>query len=118
MVRAHNKFKLDPDLLSPEDKFSRLTMKQSAKEEHTLFCPVYCLDAKLQRGIGGIPKWDPRSRLGVFVGHSPDHESNVALVLNPRTGLVSSQYHVIFDDTFSTIGHLQSDKAPSMLWVQ
>ena len=87
-------------------------MKQSAKEEHTLFCPVYCLDAKLQGGIGGIPKWEPRSRLGIFVGHSPDHASDVALVLNPRTGLVSPQYHVIFDDTFSTIGHLKSDAVP------
>ena len=51
--------------------------------------------------------------MGFFVGHSPDHASDVALVLNPRTGLVSPQYHVVFDDTFSTIGHLQSDNAPS-----
>ena len=113
VVRAHKKFKLDSNHLSPEEKFSRLKVKQSAKEEHTLFCPVYCLDAKLQGGIGGLPKWDPRSRLGIFVGHSPDHASDVALVLNPRTGLVSPQYHVIFDDTFSTIAHLQSDNAPS-----
>ena len=88
-------------------------MKQSVNEEHTLFCPVYCLDAKLQRVIGGIPKWGPRSRFGIFVRHSPDYASDVALFLNPRTGLVSPQYHVIFDDTFSTIDHLQSEAAPS-----
>ena len=113
VVHVHNKFKLDPDLLSPEETFSRLKMKQSVKEKHTLYFPVYCLDAKLQGGIGGIPKWDPRSRLVIVVGHSPDHASDVALVLNPRTGLVSPQYHVIFDDTFSTLGHLQSVAAPS-----
>ena len=83
-----------------------------SKEEHTLFCPVYCLDAKLQGGVAGIPKWEPRSRLGIFVGHSPDHASDVALVLNPRTGLVSPQYHVVFDDSFSTISHLSTDDAP------
>ena len=113
MVRVHNKFKLDTNLLSPEEKFSWLKVTQSVKEEHTLFFPVYCLDAKLQGGIGGIPKWDPRSRLGIFVGHSPDHASDVALILNLRTGLVSPQYHVVFDDTFSAISHLQSEAAPS-----
>ena len=97
---------MDPNLLSLEEKFSRLRVKQSIKEEHTLFCPVYCLDVKLQESIGGIPNWDPISRLGIFVGQSPDHASDVALVLNPKIDLVSSQYHVIFDDTFSTIGHL------------
>ena len=34
--------------------------------------PSYCLDAKLQGGIGGIPKWDPRSRLEIFVLFIPD----------------------------------------------
>ena len=104
---------MEPNLLSPEEKFSRLKLEQSVKEENTLFYPVYCLDAKLQGGIGEIPKWDPRYRLGKFVGHSPEHASDVALVLNPRTDLVSPQYHVIFYDTFSNIGHLQNDALPS-----
>ena len=89
-----------------------MKVNQSAKEDHTLFCLVYCLDAKLQGGVGGLPKWEPRSRLGVFAGHSPGHVSDVALVLNPRTGLVSPQYHVVFDDSFSTIGHLTTEDAP------
>ena len=103
MVQNQNKFKLDPNLLSLEEKFSRLRLTQSAKTEHTLFCSVYCLDAKLQGGIGGLPKWEPRSQLGIFVGHPPDHASDVALVLNPKTGLVSSQYHFVFDDIFRLI---------------
>ena len=49
----------------------------------------------------------------MFVGHSPDHASDVALVLNPRTGLVSHQYHVVFNDTFSTISHLKDEAEPS-----
>ena len=31
----------------------------------------------------------------------------MALVLNPKTGLVSSQLHVVFDDDFTTVPHLR-----------
>ena len=89
-----------------------MKVKQSVKEEHTLFCPVYCLDAILQGGVGGLPKWEPRSRLVTFVGHSLDHASDVALVLILMTGLVSPQYHVVFDDLFNIIGHLTIEDAP------
>ena len=34
---------------------------------------------------------------------SPSHTRSVALVMNPRTGLVSPQYHVKFDDLFETV---------------
>ena len=33
----------------------------------------------------GLPKWDPRSQTGVYVGMSPNHASSVALVLNLAT---------------------------------
>jgi hypothetical protein len=33
----------------------------------------------------------------------------VALVFNPRTGRVSPQYHVVFDDTFSTVPFMDND---------
>ena len=46
------------------------------------------------------------------MGHSPDHANDVALVLNPRTGLVSPQYHVVFDDSFNIISHLKSEAPP------
>ena len=60
------------------------------KNFHTFGCPVYVLDARLQDAGGpGVPKWEPRSRLGIYVGHSPYHSGSVALVLNPKTGLVS-----------------------------
>eukprot|EP00957_Ditylum_brightwellii_P177730 13538612-Ditylum_brightwellii.AAC.1 len=54
------------------------------------------LDAKLQTGTGiGSPKWEPRVRAGVDLGHSPLHAGNVALVFNLQTGCVSPQYHII-----------------------
>ena len=48
---------------------------------HTLFCPIYTLDARLQSaGDAGLPKWEPRSRIGVYLGHSPFHAGSVKLV--------------------------------------
>jgi hypothetical protein len=113
--RANNLYFLDKVGLSPEEKFSRLQHKPRIRNEHPLFCPVYVLDEKLQ-GTGTLPKWEPRSRVGVYLGMSPEHAGNVALVLNLKTGHVSPQYHVIFDDTFSTLDYIRSEDQPPN-WV-
>ena len=42
----------------------------------------------------------------------PQHASNVALVLNLKTGLVSPQFHVVFDNKFSTVEYLNKSKEP------
>ena len=80
---------------------------------HTFGCPVFHLDSANQSGGIGTPKWEPRSHTGIYVGHSPCHAGSVALVLNLTTGLVSPQYHVIFDDKFVTVPYLQSMEEPS-----
>ena len=69
------------------------------------------LEAKLQGNTKGIRKWDPRARLGVYLGHSPLHAAS-ALVLNPGTGHVSPQYHLVFDDEFTTVRHLREGTVP------
>ncbi len=51
-------------------------------------------------------KWEPRARMGIYVGWSPSHASNVALVLNPRTGNILPQFHVVFDDNFTIVEYL------------
>ena len=48
-----------------------------------------------------------RSGIYLGLGRSPKHAENVALVFNPVSGLVSLQYHVVFDDDFTTVTHLQ-----------
>jgi len=48
-------------------------------------------------------KWDTRSRLGMYLVHSPCHAGTVALVLNPKTLHVSPQFHVAFNDMFTTV---------------
>ena len=76
------------------------------------------MDACLQDvGGAGPPKWEPRSWLGIYVGHSPIHAGSVALVLNPQTGLISPQFHVVFDDDFSTVPHLRAGTVPPN-WAQ
>jgi hypothetical protein len=69
---------------------------------HVFGCPVYVLDPRLQDSKK-IPKCSMRSRRGIYLGVSKHHSSTVHLILNPDTGIISPQYHCIFDDTFSTI---------------
>jgi hypothetical protein len=69
---------------------------------HVFGCPVYILDARLQDGHW-IPKWSPKARLGIFLGFSTLHSSQVPLVMNVAMGKISPQYHVIFDDKFETV---------------
>ena len=49
-----------------------------------------------------VPKWSPRACRGVYLGVSVAHSSNVPLVLTIKTGSISPQYYVVFDDCFST----------------
>ena len=74
--------------------------------------PVFVLESPLQGGPAGLPKLEPRARTGVYLGNSPFHTGSVALVLNNITGNVSPQYHVVFDDTFSTVDHMRKVTVP------
>jgi hypothetical protein len=69
---------------------------------HVFGCPVYVLDPTLQ-DAKKLPKWNRRSRRAVYLGYSKQHSNNVHLVLNLETGKISPQYHLVFDDTFSTV---------------
>ena len=65
--------------------------------------------ARLQSvGEGGPTKWDPRYRIVIYIGRSPSHYGSVALVMNPKSGLVSTQFHLVFDDNFETLSHLRA----------
>ena len=92
--RSLNKFNLDKNAHSPEEKLTGIQINSEIRNEHPLFCPVFVLDKSLQGGLSRIPKWNPRANAGVYLEHSPDHASNVALILNLQTGLVSPQSSV------------------------
>ena len=78
---------------SPQELFSGINMLPIIKHFHTFTCPTYVLDKSLQQQHY-LPKWQEHAQLGVYLGPSPNHSQTVHLILNPRTGHVSPQYHV------------------------
>ena len=102
--------------ICPADVYTgTLVPRHRLKDYHTWGCPVYVLDPSLQSGQK-LPRWQPRSRLGVFMGLSTIHSSEVPLVLNTTTGSITSQYHVVFDDEFSTVKSIERETEPPPFW--
>jgi hypothetical protein len=76
-----------------------------------MFCPCYVLDSRLHNvGSIGLPKWELRSNVCVYLGHSLFHAGSVALVYNPSN--VSPQYHVIFDHDFTILPYMEAGTIP------
>ena len=82
----------------------KLSTYEHLHRAHVWGCPVYVLDPALQDG----KKWKPRSRRGMYLGISPSHSSTVGRILNLHTGFVSPQYHVVYDDLYSTVPNAES----------
>ena len=117
MAEQMNNLQVNLDGTTPESMMHGVDAKEILVKSYlTLFCPIYVLDSRLQSAGGpGPPKWEPRSRIGVYLGHSPFHAGSVALVFNPSTGRVSPQYHVVFDDEFSTVSYMEKGTVRSKL---
>ncbi|KAG7363236.1 reverse transcriptase RNA-dependent DNA polymerase [Nitzschia inconspicua] len=94
----------------PIQLFTDSDHQQPKSDFHTFGCPVFVLESDLQDGKK-ISKWEGRARLGVNLGPSPVHATNVSLVLNLETGHVSPQYHIVHDDTFETLSQMQPVKS-------
>ena len=90
--------------LAPIELFtgSRLPHHDSLQKSRVWGCPAFVLDPKLADGHK-IPKWKPRSRLGMYLGKSSAHGNNVGLILNIETGYISPQFHVVYDEFFTTV---------------
>ena len=63
----------------PIDKISNYGHSFNIANTHNFGCPVCMLDHRLQNGEK-IPRWEPRHRLGIFVGNSLLYADNVALL--------------------------------------
>ena len=79
---------------------------------HNFGCLCFVLDSRLQSELSTCTKWESRSRLGIYAGHSPAHAGTVALVLNPRTGHILPQFHIVFDDLFTTVPFMNKSQLP------
>ena len=101
-VFLHNHVPSPTTRLCPHDLFYKTRWSQAKFHDlHVWGCPVYVLDKTLSDGKK-LPRWTPRSHREVFMGLSPKHSSTVPLVLSPGTGAITPQYHVVFDDEFTT----------------
>jgi hypothetical protein len=95
--------------IPPVNLFTKTRWEQKKFHDcHVWGCPVYVLDKTLGDGKK-IPKWKPRSKRAIYMGNSPKHSSTVPLVLNPETGAITAQFHVVFDDWFATVAASESD---------
>ena len=104
---------LDLDGNTPTAKLYNIkNIKPNAHEYHKFRCPVYVMNSKLQQGSIDPPKWEPCSRVGVYLSQSPMHTGYVSLILNPVTGHVSPKYYVIYDKTFLTVSHMRDETIP------
>jgi hypothetical protein len=78
---------------------------------HVWGCPVYVLDPKIQQGQK-LPRWQPRSHCGIFMGLSNQHSSEVPMVLNLKTGSITTHFHVVFDNLFTTVPSVEKENDP------
>ena len=73
-------------------------------------CLAYVLDPVVQNGKKS-PQWKPKSRRGQFLGRSLKHASNIALIQNLNTGFVLAQFHVVYDDFYTTLSNSNENKS-------
>ena len=104
--------------ISPIKLFSGVAVHPKVKHYHAFGCPTYILNKALQ-AQKSLPKWQSRTRLSMYLGPSSNHSRSVSLVLNPRTGHVSPQFHVKHDEFFKTVnGWHHNYNAPAATWKE
>jgi hypothetical protein len=100
---------------SPWELFTGETSTRKLVDWHVFGSPVYVLHKSLQDASGSRHKWQSCCWQGVYLGQSPMHASNVALVYNPATTHVTPQFHVTYDDTFSSVAISTPEAADSII---
>ena len=113
-IRLGNKAYNDTPLLvnvqgkTPTQLFTSTEVQENPKHWKPFGCPNFVLTPALLAPQLMHHKWKHRAELGIYLGPSHVHHRNVALILNPTTGLVSPQFHVRFDPEFTTAPDLKS----------
>jgi hypothetical protein len=105
------------DKQSPMQVFARTDVHCNVKHWHHFGSPVYVLERELQTNAP-FDKWRARAKVGIYLGRSPQHSRNVALVLSQETGLVSPQYHVKHDSGFDTVKEEKPTDRPAPWMVK
>jgi hypothetical protein len=99
--------------LSPLELFTRATSARSKLFDlHVWGAPAYVLDDTLADGKK-LPRWKPRGGRHLYVGSGAignAHSHSIPLILSLDTGKITHQYHVVFDDWFSTVNTTDADQ--------
>ena len=119
-VFLYNHMPSERNSLAPVELFTgtKLFSYDALSRARVWGCPCYVLDPRLQDGKR-IPKFTPRSRRGVYLGVSPKHSTTVGRILNLQTGYISPQYHVVYDEHFTTVmsSRFDYDKFDAATWA-
>ena len=92
----------DPRRRTPIQIFSGSVVEINSKHWKPFGAPVYVLNAAPRDGKPHH-KWQAKASVGIYLGRSPIHSKEVALVLDRITGYVSPQFHVKVDSGFYTL---------------
>jgi hypothetical protein len=87
--------------LSPWEQFTGERSKFDLTNMHPLFCPIYVLDRRMQEGTSP-PKWTKQTTKK-YVGHLHHYSKSAPMVWDPKTKLVSPQFHFMFNDNLDTV---------------
>jgi hypothetical protein len=95
---------------SPWELFTGEPPPKKLQDYKVFGSPVYVLHKTLQDTPGSLNKWHSRCWQGVYLGHSPIHAGNVALVYNPATSHVTPQFHVAHNEHFTSVSPTTRDR--------
>jgi hypothetical protein len=102
MVNFHNASTLRNKNASPYSLFTGQEAPWSLNDFRVFGCPAYILAKRLQDG-DNYSKWKARSWQGVYIGNSACHAGNIPLIYIHATTHVTPQYHVVYDEGFTSI---------------
>ena len=77
--------------------------------------PPYVLSPSTHQDGKKVPKWAHRARRGPFLGFTKNHSSMIGLLRIIQTGSILPQFHMVFEELFSTVHSLEEDNPT---WVE
>jgi hypothetical protein len=86
----------------PYELFTGQETPWSLRDVRIFGSPTYVLQKELQNGTSNN-KWKLWVWRGIYIGNSTFHSSAIPLIHNPITTHISPQFHVLFDEHFTTV---------------
>jgi hypothetical protein len=120
MVNFHNASVLRSKQATPFSLFTGEDPPYTLQDFHVFGSPCYVLAKRLQDG-DSYQKRKSRCWLGMYIGTSNCHASSIPLIYNPSTSHITPQYHVTYDESFTSVnaaGHPDQDKVFQRIYEQ